>query len=108
MADPVKPPAPAPFKFDEQAFTKHLAAVKEDQLKYAGKHNHNPFTWIKANVYPIEEAFIKGDRTEELYKKALAVKSVPPVVNSNKIVPAEGKIQSEPVNEIPQPKGLKL
>lgn len=75
------PATPVAFKFDEAKFTSHLNAIKEEQLTYAGKHNHNPFLWIANNVRPLETLFAKGDRSESLYTKALALKSEKPVVN---------------------------
>lgn len=99
-----------PFKFDEAKFKSHLASIKEEQLKFTGKHNHNPFLWIANNVRPIETRFDKGERSEELYKLGTELKSIAPRVNpdiTDAVADATPAI-ALPVNPVQLPQGLKL
>lgn len=77
MPDPITPA----FAFDIAKFKAKLTEIKEAQLPYAGKHNHNPFKWIADNVLPLETRFVKGERTKELYDALMNLKVVAPKVN---------------------------
>jgi hypothetical protein len=96
------------FTFDAKKFQEHLNNIKNEQAKFAGKHNHNPFIWINKNVLPLEERFNKGERTKELFDAALAIKAQPPVVNPAAKTAESTKISVEPTHKAPEPQGLKL
>jgi len=96
------------FTFDANKVQEHLNQIKVEQLKFAGKHNYNPYLWLNKNVLPLEERFNKGERSKELFDAMLAIKAQLPIVNPTVEPTESAAISVEPQHKAPEPKGLKL
>lgn len=82
MSDTSKPATPpaSTFKFDEAAFKARVKELEDLRYTVAGKRNYNPFIWFNEKVQPCVDEFKEGKRTEELYKKLMAVEAkIPPL-----------------------------
>lgn len=98
---------PAPYNFDAAKFEAKLVDIKETQLKFQGKHNHNPFKWIADKVLPLETRYVKGERTKELYDAVFNLKVEAPKINPNlPDVPAGTPASPTHVNPVPVAAGL--
>lgn len=73
------PAAPAPLDWDKA--TKHLEAIKEKVMSYAGKAGMNPYMWWDEHGELLESKLKAGDKTPELHamimKFAFAEPKVP-------------------------------
>lgn len=102
-----QPPAFIPFNFDSTKFEAKIVEIKEHQLTFAGKHNHNPFTWIAKNITPYELAYVKGERSKELYDHVMNLTSVAPKINPMlPDVAPNTSASPQPTNAPMQPQGL--
>jgi len=73
------PPTPAPLDWDKA--TKHLEAIKEKVMSYAGKAGMNPYMWWDEHGEHLQVALESGPKTPELHamimKFAFAEPKVP-------------------------------
>jgi hypothetical protein len=88
---------PSTYKFDIETFNKNIVAIKEHQMTFQGKKNHNPFLWMHKNLLPLEEQFKKGVRTAELFNvvAALLAKKEAPILDPNYV-----EVKEEPVKAV--------
>lgn len=75
----------------------HIASVKSEVLKYAGKPGHNPYIWLKLNNFNLAEDIIKSPASFDevtintILTKVLNIKAEPPVVN-NPLIPSARQV----------------
>ena len=62
-----------------------ITAIEAFQAKFVGKPEHNPFLWMKQNLWPLKQAMANGDRSAELYKLIMKLKEIVPVGDHLKI-----------------------
>jgi hypothetical protein len=88
---------PTTYKFDVATFEKNVTAIKEHQMTFQGKRNHNPFLWMHKNLLPLEERFKKGERTLELFTGVanLLAKKEAPILDPNYV-----EVKEEPVKAV--------
>lgn len=81
MATPTPTPTNTPPQLDWDKANKHLTAIKEKVMSYAGKAGMNPYMWWDKSGAALEAALEAGDKTPELHtaitKLAFAEPKVP-------------------------------
>ena len=68
----------AEYAFPKTKLLAHLATVREEVMKFAGKKEHNPYLWLNEHVIPLE-AILNGElptTVEELQQLEAAVLAV--------------------------------
>lgn len=77
--------------------TDHIASVKSEVLKYAGKPGHNPYVWLKINNFNLAENIIKSPASFDevtvttILTKVLNTNAEPPVVG-NPLIPSARQV----------------
>jgi len=69
--------APPKVTFDEAAVKKKFQTIEANVNKVAGKKGHNPFFWIATDVQPLVDKYMKGERSDTLFKAIMALPDVP-------------------------------
>lgn len=88
------------FSFDEKAFNEKIAKLEAAKAAVAGKKNYNPFLWYGLVVAPLQNRFIKGERTKELYDGLMSVsETVPPI----KPIEPVAEVATSPIAANPGP-----
>ena len=74
MAIPTSSPS-----LDWDAAKSHIENVENYLKEFAGKPEHNPFTWHAMNVSPLKDRLERGEKTPELHAAIMGLKKTPPL-----------------------------
>lgn len=79
---PVKQSTEQSFVFDEAKAKAKIEATKNSYLEFQGKRGYNPWLSIAADIDPLDERLMKGEKSKELYDAIMSLKHIPDPIAS--------------------------